>query len=45
MFSASLLLLIYEQQDAHTCKIAEGDPIAQEVMFVFYVGRLVSGAF
>jgi len=32
-------------QQAHTCKIAEGDPTAQEVMFVFSAGRLASGAF
>ena len=36
-----LKVLIYEKAYAHTCKIAEGDPRAQEeVMFVFSVGRL-----
>ena len=41
-----LLLLIYEKRSMHTpVKIAEGDPLAQEVMFVLSVGRLASGAF
>ena len=30
-------------QYAHTCEIAEGGPIVQEVMLVISVGRLASG--
>ena len=45
MLLASSALDIWKTQYAYTCDIAEGGPIAQEVMFVFSVDRLASDAF